>query len=183
MKKKKKKKKKKILVDCEPDAPGACHRVSNSCANWTYEITTGFVLAWIAIIVLQGAHYGTDKRAAKKMWRSAPYGPTRTNSCVLMLAYIHFVDNNKRVPHGQPGYDPLFKRRWFINAVMKGIHQVWTAGQNITIDESMIPYSGRAIKWVQYMPAKPIKHSIKVLQHVVPTPEYCWLMMCTVERT
>ena len=45
---------------------------------------------------------------------------------------------------------------------MSGIHKVWTAGRNITIDESMILYSGRAIKWVQYMPAKPIKHGIKV---------------------
>ena len=49
-----------------------------------------------------------------------------------------------------------------MKAVMSEIHKVWTAGRNITIDESMILYSGRAIKWVQYMPAKPIKHGIKV---------------------
>ena len=37
-----------------------------------------------------------------------------------------------------------------------------SAGMNITIDESMIQYSGRAVSWVQYMLAKPIEHGIKV---------------------
>ena len=36
-----------------------------------------------------------------------------------------------------------------------------TAGKHVTIDESMIWYMGRAISYVQYMPAKPIKHGIK----------------------
>ena len=41
--------------------------------------------------------------------------------------------------------------------------KVWTAGQHVTIDESMIKYCGWAVAFVQYMPAKPIKHGIKVL--------------------
>jgi len=32
----------------------------------------------------------------------------------------------------------------------------------MTIHESMIKYCGRAVAFVQYMPAKPIKHGIKV---------------------
>lgn len=35
-------------------------------------------------------------------------------------------------------------------------------GEYISLDESMIKYKGRQIKFVQYMPAKPIKHGIKV---------------------
>ena len=31
------------------------------------------------------------------------------------------------------------------------------------IDESIIKYMGRAVTFVQYMPAKPIKHGIKVI--------------------
>jgi hypothetical protein len=46
--------------------------------------------------------------------------------------------------------------------MMSGIQKVWTAGQNVTVDESMIRYMGRAVSFVQYMPAKPIKHGIKV---------------------
>jgi hypothetical protein len=38
----------------------------------------------------------------------------------------------------------------------------WDAAMEICIDESMIKYMGRAITFVQYMPAKPIKHGIKV---------------------
>ena len=40
--------------------------------------------------------------------------------------------------------------------------QVWTAGEDVAIDESMIKYMRRVIAWVHYMPAKPIKHGIKV---------------------
>ena len=46
--------------------------------------------------------------------------------------------------------------------MMSGIRQTWTAGKYITIDESMIRYMGRVISCVQCMPAKPIKHGIKV---------------------
>ena len=61
-----------------------------------------------------------------------------------------------------PNYDPLFKVRRMLNTIMDGIRKAWSAGMNISIDESMIRYSGRAVSWVQYMPAKPIKHGIKV---------------------
>ncbi len=40
-------------------------------------------------------------------------------------------------------------------------YEVWTAGRHVTIDESMIKYCGRAVAFVQYVPAKPIKHGIK----------------------
>ena len=54
-------KKKKMLVDCEPDTPGARHHVHNNCSNWNYSITTGFIVAWFAILILQGAHFDSDK--------------------------------------------------------------------------------------------------------------------------
>ena len=46
--------------------------------------------------------------------------------------------------------------------MMKGMRSAWNAGKHVTIDESMIRYMGRAVSYVQYMPAKPIKHGIKV---------------------
>jgi hypothetical protein len=49
-----------------------------------------------------------------------------------------------------------------LDAIGKGLRKVWTAGKDITIDESMIKYCSRAVAFIQYMPAKPIKHSIKV---------------------
>ena len=106
------------------------------------------------------------------MWRSAPYGhgsacvwdSINSNAYEFMRAHIYFANNHKGVLRGEPGYYPHFKVRWFMNAVMKAIHCVWTGGQNITIDKIMIRYNGWAwaIKWVQYMPVKPVKHGIKV---------------------
>ena len=42
------------------------------------------------------------------------------------------------------------------------MRRAWTPGKHVTIDESMIWYMGRAISYVQYMPAEPVKHGIKV---------------------
>ena len=49
-----------------------------------------------------------------------------------------------------------------MNAMLVGINRAWTVGQRVTVDESMIRYMGRAVEYVQYMPAKPMKHGIKV---------------------
>ena len=46
--------------------------------------------------------------------------------------------------------------------MMKRMWKAWTARKHITIDKRMIRYMVRAMLYVQYMPAKPIKHGIKV---------------------
>ena len=52
--------------------------------------------------------------------------------------------------------------RYVLDTIGSVICKAWQAGQRVTIDESMIKYMGRAVSYVQYMPAKPIKHDIKV---------------------
>ena len=79
-----------------------------------------------------------------------------------MRRYIHFVNNNDARKKGTAGYDPLYKVHYPFEMMMKGMRACWTAGRHVTVDESMIRYMGRAISYVQYMPAKPIKHGIKV---------------------
>jgi hypothetical protein len=111
-------KKKKMLKACTANTPGARHRVDKN-SNYSYSITPRFVLVWVGLLILQGAHFGSDKRSTKKMWRSAPEGldlPYMRNTMSLMAyefmrAYIHFCDNDKRKPEGQGGYDALFKGR------------------------------------------------------------------------
>ncbi len=39
---------------------------------------------------------------------------------------------------------------------------MWSAGKKLSLDKSMIKYCGCAVAFVQYMPAKLIKHGIKV---------------------
>jgi hypothetical protein len=84
------------------------------------------------------------------------------NAFEFMRSFIHFANNNEHAPRDHLDYDPLFKVHHVLNTVMDGIRTAWSAGMNITIDESLIRYSSRAVSWVQYMPAKPIKHGIKV---------------------
>ncbi len=81
---------------------------------------------------------------------------------IFMRQYIHLCDNSKRISKGNIGHDPLFKVRFALDTMMGGMSSAWNAGKHVTIDESMIRYMGRAISYVQYMPAKPIKHGIKV---------------------
>jgi hypothetical protein len=104
------------------------------------------------------------------------------NAFEFMRSFIHFANDNERAPRNHPNYDPLHKVRHMLNTIMDGIRKVWSAGMNITIDESMIRYSGRAVSWVQYMPAKPFKPS-KSLLHVVHTLVYFWRMTYTVAKT
>ncbi len=49
-------------------------------------------------------------------------------------------------------YDPLSKICYILDGLMKGMCNAWTAGKNIVIDESMIKYCIREIKFVLYMP-------------------------------
>ncbi len=58
--------------------------------------------------------------------------------------------------------NPLFKVTYVLKEVRFVIRWVWHAGKDVSLDESMIKYFGRAVAFIQYMPAKPIKHGIKV---------------------
>ena len=56
--------------------------------------------------------------------------------------YVHLTDNSAHVSHGQPGYDPLFKVRKYLNLITpleseKNLHE------QLAIDEAMIPFKGR----------------------------------------
>jgi hypothetical protein len=84
-------------------------------------------------------------RTGQKMWKKAPYGlslPYVWNSMThyayeFLRCNIHFADNTLQQPEGTEGYDPLFKVRYPLDAIGKGLRKVWTAGKNITIDESI----------------------------------------------
>ena len=80
----------------------------------------------------------------------------------LMQRYIHFVNNNNKMATVLPGFDVLFKVRFPIDELMKGIWQCKVADKDVTIDKNMILYMGRVVSFVQYMPVKPIKHRLKV---------------------
>jgi hypothetical protein len=56
----------------------------------------------------------------------------------------------------------LYRKKFVIDTILKTPAAGWILGQQIRVDESMIKYMGRFVLFIQYMPAKPIKHGIKV---------------------
>ena len=144
------------------------HRADNEMEQFT--ITPGFVLCWFAALILQGALFGEDKPRANDLYATEGYGINvpiirnvmKRDAYKFMRRYIHFCDNDDKKKPGQAGYSPLFKVNKVLDTVGKGIRSAWNAGKRVTIDESMIKYMGRAVPFVQYMPAKPIKHGLKV---------------------
>ena len=61
---------------------------------------------------------------------------------------------------GQPGYDPLFKLRPFLDPLLKSFQKTYHPGREVSIDESMIGFKGR-LSFIQYMPKKPTKWGMK----------------------
>ena len=161
-------KKKPMLQACDKDTPNARRRNANE--KKQFEITPAYVMAWHGILILLGGHLGADKGNIRRAWIKPPQGisfPYIKNGMTrdafeYMKRYLHFANNDLRKKQGEEGYDPLFKVTPALNLIIKGLRKVWSAGQRITIDESMIKYCGRSVTFVQYMPAKPIKHGIKV---------------------
>ena len=160
--------KKTHLAGCKEETPGSRHRADNE--KRKYKIISGFVLCWIALLILQGTHVGSNNGNFCSIWRSPPCGfylPYVRNAMLrnvyqLMQRYIHFVNNNNKMATVLPGFDVLFKVRFPIDELMKGIWQCKVADKDVTIDKSMISFMGRAVSFVQYMPVKPIKHQLKV---------------------
>ncbi len=102
------------------------------------------------------------------MWQRPPYGISmpyvqntmQCNAFEFLRRYIHFAKNYQQQKQSVNNYDSLFKITYVLKEVGSGIRQVWQAGKDVSLDESMIKYCGHAVAFIQYMPAKSIKHRI-----------------------
>ena len=82
--------------------PERRHRADNE--KNRFNITPRYVICWIGILILQGAHFGSHKKVGSKLWRQGPYGvniPYIQNSMTgnafeFMRRFIHFTDNSIR---------------------------------------------------------------------------------------
>uniref|UniRef100_A0A8C4S1I0 PiggyBac transposable element-derived protein domain-containing protein n=1 Tax=Erpetoichthys calabaricus TaxID=27687 RepID=A0A8C4S1I0_ERPCA len=79
---------------------------------------------------------------------------------VLLQSFIHFCDNKKQIPRGEPGYNPMYKVQPLLDIVEPTYKQFYQPGRDLSVDESMIKYKGRLF-FRQYMPDKPTKYGIK----------------------
>jgi hypothetical protein len=151
---------------CSRGTPGARHRVKDSKCWW--KPTVGYLLAWLGIVIAKGA-YKID-RSPTVFWVNPPYGlsvPWIQNAmprdAFNQWRYnIHFVDNDTLPKYGERRWSATQKIDYVLAFLMKHLQAAYTLGNKVTIDESMVLYTGRAISWKMYMRDKPISHGIKI---------------------
>lgn len=84
----------------------------------------------------------------------------KRNCFSLLLRFLHLNDSTQYVRKGEPGYDPLFKLRPFIERLFRAFQTNYTLSREVCVDESMIGFKGR-LSFIQYMPKKPTKWGMK----------------------
>ncbi len=95
--------------------PGRRHCADKEQVKWC--IAPGFIICWVAILILQGAHFGSDKKLLRKMWQRPPYGISmpyvqntmQRDAFEFLWQYIHFANNYQWPKQSDNKYDPPFK--------------------------------------------------------------------------
>ena len=82
------------------------------------------------------------------------------NQFMQLYRFLHVADNDKFVPRGDNGYDPLFKICPFLDILSRQFRNIYKPGQDICIDERLIPYKGR-IYFRQFIPSKRARFGVK----------------------
>lgn len=80
-----------------------------------------------------------------------------------LLKCLHFSNNEDAAATT----DRLFKIRNIIELICKQFHTTLVPGENLVIDESMVPWRGR-LRFRQYLPSKSHKYGIKLYKICTP---------------
>lgn len=119
---------------------------------------------FLALIIVMGIiHYPCVEDYWARSWPFANNTFTdilKRDRFTLILRFFHLNDNAQYIPKGQPGHDPLYKIRPFMDALIQHFQKMYVPGRELSLDESMIGFKGR-LGFVQYMPKKPTKWGLK----------------------
>ena len=89
-----------------------------------------------------------------------------------LTQYIHVADLASEPAKDAPDFDALYKLRPVIDHVSATFQEMYTPSEFVSVDEAMIPYTGRK-KIKQFMNNKPVKKGIKVWMCCDSTNAYC----------
>ncbi len=115
------------------------------------------------VIVMESIHYPAIEDYWSTSW---PFASSTFSSIMkrdrfsLVLKFLHLNDNSHYIPKGQPGHDPLYKIRPFLDKILENFQFCFQLGREVSLDESMIGFKGR-LGFIQYMPIKPTKWGLK----------------------
>lgn len=90
------------------------------------------------------------------------------NRFVLLLKCWHFCDND--TPRDED--DRLYKISPLINLIIRNCRSIYTPGEVIVVDESMVHFRGRLL-FRQYLPSKAHKYGIKIYK-ICTVDGYTW---------
>lgn len=152
------------------------------------QITIGYLLCFFGILIIIAA---LKVRFWRIPWMESEglglafiQNAMSKNRFDQIRRYIRFVNNRRLVSKGNRNWSPLQKINPFIEKMLERFRACYTMGQFMSIDGSMIKYKGKQIRFIQYMPAKPIKHGIKVFVLSCAETGYCYgfLIYCGKEN-
>lgn len=61
---------------------------------------------------------------------------------MLILRFLHLVNNNEQLPDDNPNYDKAFKIRGIIDALIPKWQRYFGPDKELSVDESIIPFKG-----------------------------------------
>ena len=78
----------------------------------------------------------------------------------ILNQILHLCDNSKGVPHGQEGYNPLYKVHDLLKETESLYAKAYCPSKELSLDKSMIKFKGR-IFFKQFNPSKPTRWGIR----------------------
>lgn len=90
---------------------------------------------------------------------------------------LHFADNEKWIPKGQPSYDPFYKIREMHELLMKNFQACYVPNRCVAADESLTSFKGRCSFW-QAIRTKRARFGIRSWR--LADSETGYLIQCTV---
>ncbi|GFO14718.1 PiggyBac transposable element-derived protein 4-like [Plakobranchus ocellatus] len=141
------------------------------------EVTVGEMRAFLGLIVAMGLIVIIENMAEYWSLHDQYRLPFFSSVMVkdrflLILSFFHVADNERQAPKDDPGYDPIYKIRTWVEALNRNFGRTFSPGKNIAIDEAMVAWRG-PLSFRVYNPDKPDKFGIKVFELCDSNTAYC----------
>ena len=129
----------------------------------------GFILSMGLIVI----DYLEDYWSTDPMFKLPFYTAVmRRERFCLILSFFHLCNNEQFIPREQPGDDPIFKIRNFVDNLTYNFKSVFCPGERVAIDEAMVAWRG-PLSFRVFNPDKPDKFGIKVFELCDSSTVYC----------
>lgn len=123
---------------------------------------------WMGLVKLSTLK---DYWSTRKMYKQdVPQSTMSRNRYQLLLAMIHF-NNNETIEKG----NRLGKIQPLVNLLRQKFQALFSPGENIVIDETLVPWRGRLI-FRQYIPNKAHRYGIKLFK-LCSSEGYTWSLI------